>query len=985
MSVTTELRFDGGANEHVARRVLPEGKLLRRVTNMRLTRDAELAQRPNYTALPTTTYSANALVAHDLASYGDRLVALGDQTGRGFPTDLFEFVSSAAAWRATMGASTSSIRLPPATDVRDIARLPDQARSVKLTRVAAVGNFVAVAYSLVSINTGYVEVRRGDTGQLLLVQPMALDEIHVVAIGSAFFFVGINRNDGSVGAFSFTPASSETLTSLGTVVGAGASVTAFHVAAVTGAAQFVVAVNRVTPTTTIARINTSGGTVASFSGPAQDAAAISVEASVTASRINFARCDANSGTAHLTTYDLAGGVIAGETQLFTGDTFFYRIAVVRHSGTRILMSGSMDTGGVAATRTVDFSNESNHGTGVEWDLLADAVMTTHTIMTPLGLVVGHRSSVPLAGTNCLILLDRRLPLVQKDQDLSVEPIGLHGIALSGDKLYWGHTVISNLQATSAVDQAAGIVSEVTLGSSARRQMAMLGNYLHIAGGLPLVYDGGSLFEIGFAERPSIISITQATSGFLTLLAKYSLQSVWEAVDGRGSVHRSAPSLVREETLTGANDELVVVKSSPHSLRRHPDVAGDAGASIRGVLARTVARGENLHLDDFDVVDVGDQFAVPLTVNARNADATLRTRGTIYITSQRPIASVAPAPCRYLWPGRERLINGGLPLEELWQQSMLQVPAEPVCYAPLGRIGFSGRVESAIRGVASFEETALAWTRQAIYEIPGAGPAINGQGEFQAARRIPSPTGLDDWRSLVESPLGIFFKGDGDKLLLLTRSREVIWRGVGELVRDTLEAFPVVTAAVQLRRQHCVVFACQNAGGTDGVLLIYDLRRGVWFIDTVGAVTALAEYDGRLAYVQAGVVFLQDLAPGTGAAPTQDIETFSFNFGTVLDWGAVLRVGVAGEYRADATVQLFFSLNDGLTWDLLETQSYTSGEYAVGQRIQLLKAPPTQRVDRFALRARVTGGSDSAGLKLNAFVFETDKAPGMTRAAARDTH
>ncbi len=94
-------------------------------------------------------------------------------------------------------------------------------------------------------------------------------------------------------------------------------------------------------------------------------------------------------------------------------------------------------------------------------------------------------------------------------------------------------------------------------------------------------------------------------------------------------------------------------------------------------------------------------------------------------------------------------------------------------------------------------------------------------------------------------------------------------------------------------RHSVAFSCQNTLGTLGGILRYDLDAKAWFFDDVGAVAALAEYQGRLAYVQAGVVYVQDELPGTGTAVEYSLKTNMFQGFQTIGHGQLYRIGFLG--------------------------------------------------------------------------------------------
>src|SRR4029078_10783109 len=89
------------------------------------------------------------------------------------------------------------------------------------------------------------------------------------------------------------------------------------------------------------------------------------------------------------------------------------------------------------------------------------------------------------------------------------------------------------------------VTEFSWEALERRQTAIQGGLLHIAGALPLTFDGRSPFEMSWGEAPVIYGLgsSDTASGGITSSAAYFVQVFPEMVAARGNVHRGPPSIV----------------------------------------------------------------------------------------------------------------------------------------------------------------------------------------------------------------------------------------------------------------------------------------------------------------------------------------------------------------------------------------------------------------------------------------------------------
>jgi hypothetical protein len=331
----------------------------------------------------------------------------------------------------------------------------------------------------------------------------------------------------------------------------------------------------------------------------------------------------------------------------------------------------------------------------------------------------------------------------------------------------------------------------------------------------------------------------------------------------------------------------------------------------------------------------------------------------------------------VWAGRERIVMNH-PRRARFVASKLIVPSEPAEFAAEGFIAFSGQVTGNIEAIVVLGDSIILFTRREIWEVTGSGPGRNGIGEFFAARRISNAGGLvsDGWRSIVETDVGVFFQRAETQLCLLGKSGAVEW--IGLPIEDYLEDYPVITAAAYVPSKHSVAFAVQNTDRDEGGILRFDLDMKAWFFDDVGAVAALAEHDGRLAYAQDGVVYLQDEATGVGAGVTARLDTNMFQGFQALGWGQLNRIGALITYQGPCTVNLYLT-RDGVDYgSAIASWALTDADYSAGDRDVLLKDPPDQMGDTFGLRIEMAPETGSEGAWLHAVAVDVDGAPELAR-------
>jgi hypothetical protein len=209
------------------------------------------------------------------------------------------------------------------------------------------------------------------------------------------------------------------------------------------------------------------------------------------------------------------------------------------------------------------------------------------------------------------------------------------------------------------------------------------------------------------------------------------------------------------------------------------------------------------------------------------------------------------------------------------------------------------------------------------------------------------------------------------------------------VRETLAAFPVVTAAAVVANDNVVCWAVQNAAGSAGRLVCHDTRSGEWYVDTLsdlgGPITAMCEHESRLAVVVGGRVYLQDVA-----FPASAFLEYGVTTGAIAPYGAdahgrLVSVTVAAEYRGDCEVQASISYDDEGSFTAIGTPFAVSG-LSSGDTVELQWWPLRRKGSRYTLRFDVTapsGGAATEGVLLNHLTLEVQRARRPRRTASAE--
>lgn len=1094
----------GGMNQQWDARLLPDGVLANAV-NCELERIGRIVGRAKYTAVAQTTYDTGTMVAYDLFSVDDQLYAMGDRLSRGYPTDVFRFLTGAAAvWSPS--ATTNDPRLTPVNRLRDIGRPPDVKDGCVSQTAAVVGNFVCLAFS--GADHGYAHFFLADTDQTVLFSDLS-NRLKAKALGLSdrFVILGLNSASTVLAWHRFITATDEAPVSQSALYTGLGAITVYTAQKVVGSDDFVVVAN-CAGTVILRRFDSSGTLVVPSGGAYANITAaatqLAVEASVSANQITIAMVV--GGEPRLFCYNLSTGAsVSGPVVALAGVTAT-EVTLARNAANQVyLLFNCADAAAEDGVQRVTFT-PSTGGVATAWKLNDCQLTSISQRISTVGHIFAVRygsASSPTNGTNVLLYVEDSndsggvVICAAKDFE-SAAPAGVHLPDLfqaTSGKWYW---VNGNINPDS---DATPLVTEFSFGSTDRRQTCRFGGLSYIGGGVPLVFDTRFLWESGFTERPRIISLTGGTGGSLLGEAEYDYRVHEEQVDALGYYHLSPPSEISTIELTSSQTKVTASVSSTHGLRGNT-APRNVGIGVRGVLSRTLATKNetaaaiqgnqfinpptsaldgltlSLMVDDttgttpfavtfgastdtqtetlaaINAVTTGRITATApsgllvLTANEAGADVQIGvvsgtalvllglvantyqsgtteiTKGenfqraaSEYATSQGTFTSIvdtrkdesdpivdtdlirqqvlysqgiasgahhAPPPGDCVWAGKERVGFFRQNIRSRWTVSKLIVPAEPAECAALGFNQFSGQVSGDIEAGAFVGGALCLWTRKQVWLVTGEGPRRNGVGEFNQAECITRSVGLitDGWQSMVQDDEGVWFQGNDAEVYRVSNGGQLEW--LGKPVREYLKTYPKIIAAVYRQAKREVAFAVTTANGSSGGILRRNALvsdQPAWFFDDVGAVSSLADYQGRLAYVQAGIVYVQDAAPGSGAFPTMQFDSGLFQGFQALGYGALQELGVLATFQGRCTITLKIG-TDGTTFpNTIAAWALTATEYAVGQRVQLLVDSPQQTYDAFAMRAEVSDVTGTTeGAWLHAFAVKSESHPDFVRVA-----
>lgn len=976
-----EFPFIHGQREDADGKMLPDGYPVR-VKNMRLRKDARWGVRYDYDALGRRSPDVVAVSHTDLVTFDGRLLATGiGVTGDTAAGDLYEFVNQPQfEWNGT-DSDNGQVRAPTFSRLRDMGRPPLQSASVTRLDCAAGGGLVCLAYQSGSNTIVHVFDPVTD-GTVLIATQSNLSKPRAIAVGSVFWIVGVSAAGTEIELYSYDPATDDALQIETDVSGVGAAITCYDARVNVAGNGFWVAVHRVTPTTQLIPVNSSGVAGTPITGPVT--AFTHVGVCDTSTRVHLIAVRTATLIPELNSYTLAGALSTGPT---TGLLFGFAAAsqpgiAPDGDGTGRVNIVASTTSGTSHGRVVsNIVNATTHA--IEFvQLWTGATLGTKPCDTSQATLTFGFGGVHADGAGFSNLLGSTAQTIgaYKDKFAAVQPNVDHIPAIAVDSLtglfYWPNLT------NDGDGRAQPVVTEFSYASAARKQTAELGGLLYIAGGHIYCFDGRMVFDAGFVDTPRIVSATPSNgAGALPSSTSLLIAATYEWRDSKGNFHTSRPSLVTTVTMGAADDTITVSVSGAHTMRRNTSSDLTAGA-YRIVLWRSVSGINQLRRAE---VSDAPAFGIDQSVTMLLSDTVVRANGVIYTQSARGILSAvepheSPDPAEFICRFGKRLLTAGGPNRYRAQVSKELFPGEPVNWS--GHVGFYIHgPDTAINGVAALGNRGLLFTATKIYQFSGDGPNDNGEGKYTDATEIDGSIGLTDWRSLVNTPLGVMFQGsDGQLWLLPTDGSPPV---SFTQVQDTLIAFPTVTSATISTDEQLVSFTCNNSGGTDSRIVSFDLQAKTWIVDEFAVatpITAAVSYQGRLVYLSAGIAYRERSTHPPAAFIPHGITTGDLKIAGGVGWKQFCADHLIGEIRGDVNLGLRISYDSGVNWTTLTTvHELRTASLPAGSIVRRSWAPLIRKCERARLDFQAnTGGTATEGFVFNGHGVEYVPQQGPAR-------
>lgn len=483
----------------------------------------------------------------------------------------------------------------------------------------------------------------------------------------------------------------------------------------------------------------------------------------------------------------------------------------------------------------------------------------------------------------------------------------------------------------------------------------LGDNMSISGGIMLNYDGVSITEQGFNVYPENIDISgQSDSGTFPAVGAYTYSVTYEWVDGKGQIHRSAPSVTQTVTNGATTDQFTLVIPT---LRLTLKEAPRANAKI--VIYRS---DTNLSEVLYKLVEIeNDPTVDTITYIDNNADgAGLTTREILYTTGG-VLENIAPPASKFVHKHKNRLFISGLEDGTLLNYSKEWTFAEGVFFNTDLQIRVDG-LGGDVTALGTLDDKLIIFKKDRIFGLTGDGPLDTGaQNDYGQPQLVSGDVGvsIENRQSIVVTPMGLMFKSDKGIYLL---NRSLTAEYIGAEVEDFNSL--TVSSAIIIEDENEVRFTT-----TADVTLVYNYYFGQWSVFTnYGAASAVLALGSYLHLKSDGTVEQEtiDQYLDNSSRIQMSIETSWLSFANIqgfqrVYWLACLgdflsnhytKIQLAYDFENDYTETVFFNTVTGLMQTTYGTDIYgdESPYGGPGSSVyQWRMKPRTQRCEAIKIR------------------------------------
>lgn len=445
------------------------------------------------------------------------------------------------------------------------------------------------------------------------------------------------------------------------------------------------------------------------------------------------------------------------------------------------------------------------------------------------------------------------------------------------------------------------------------QNEVLGKNLLIAGGIPMMYDGEEVVEHGFHLFPEDLSDAgTSTVGGSMSDGAYQYSAVYAWTDNKGLIHRSAPSIGFDVTLSGGT-------ATQQQSIEIPTLRLTQKDNVIIELYRTEAAGTVFYkVTEVSTPVSNDTTVDTVTIVDTTSDADLIDNEILYTTGG-VLENIAAPSSSIIESVSDRIFLAGLEDENRLQYSKIRFNGAPVEFNDILTIQVNSK-GGPITALKAMDEKLVIFKENAIFYLSGDGPNNLGQQDtFIKPELVSSDIGCININSVVLMPSGLMFKSKKG-IYLLSRSLQLTYIGANVEEFNNLK----LSSAVVVPEENQVRFTSE-----DGEALVYNYFANQWAAFTNHRALSAVNIGFDYYYLKFDGTLLQEneaVFTDNGSPINMNLETGWISFAGVQGFQRVYKLLMLATYKSPhkLRVRIAYDFNEAYVQQvIIDTADFTS--------------------------------------------------------------
>lgn len=456
---------------------------------------------------------------------------------------------------------------------------------------------------------------------------------------------------------------------------------------------------------------------------------------------------------------------------------------------------------------------------------------------------------------------------------------------------------SALRITSLFDTGFAVASlyrmkiDLRTDSYQKNSVVKFSQSMLISSGTILEYDGTILASNGFYHGCAIAGLNPTAGTGTIPNGVYKFIALYEYVDSNGQRIQSTPSDSFTGTMAGGPGYFTINVAAYTGRKR------TASSAVDIVLYMTEASADTYYRVSGQVTIVNE------TANFTQVQvlSPVSTTAELLYTTGGILSNDPPPPAKYICSHQERLfaVDADYPNQISYtKKSQINSNAQWSSFFKLYLAASDVKRKNNINGLASLNEKLIIFRQSSIYYILGDGPNVLGeQNNFTEPELISSDVGCLETQSIIETPIGVFFKSVKG-IYFLDQGLSINYIGEAVESYNDLE----IIGAQLIENSNLVYFKTLTN------ILIYDYQVKRWSVDTIIGIDIAIFNQKTIIMKQANQISFEsdafaDVFGVTTSGISQLVETGWIKTTGIQDFGRITYAMILGKYVSPHTLRV----------------------------------------------------------------------------------